>query len=66
MGVATVRNITQEVSNLVVTKLWEIFVVFPKTEEELFNSISATETLWQFPIAFRGVDGCHTNVPKWR
>ena len=33
-GIATVRNITQEVSNLIVTKLWKKFVVFPKTEEE--------------------------------
>ena len=33
-GVATVRNITQEVSNLIVTKLWKKFVVFPKTVEE--------------------------------
>ena len=33
-GRATVRNITQEVSNLIVTKLWKKFVVFPKTEEE--------------------------------
>ena len=62
-GVATVRNITQEVSNLVVTKLWKIFVVFPKTEEELLNSINAMETLWQFPTAFGGVDGCHTKCP---
>ena len=33
-GIVTVRNITQEVSNLIVTKLWKKFVVFPKTEEE--------------------------------
>ena len=35
------------------------FVVFPKTEEELLNSINAMETLWQFPSAFGRVDGCH-------
>ena len=53
------RNITQEVSNLIVTKLWKKFVVFPKTEEEFLNSINAMETLWQFPTTFGGVDGCH-------
>ena len=58
-GIATVRNITQEVSNLIVTKLWKKFVVFPKTEEEFLNSINAMETLWQFPTTFGGVDGCH-------
>ena len=44
-GIATVRNITQEVSNLIVTKLWKKFIVFPKTEEEFVNSINAMETL---------------------
>ena len=58
-GIATVRNITQEVSNLIVTKLWRKFVVFPKTEEGFLNSTNAMETLWQFPTAFGGVDGCH-------
>ena len=65
-GIATVRNITQEVSNLIVTKLWRKFVVFPKTEEGFLNSTNAMETLWQFPTAFGGVDGCHTKVPTWR
>ena len=58
-GIATGRNITQEVSNLIATKLWKKFVVFPKTEEEFLSSINAMETLWQFPTAFGGVDGCH-------
>ena len=35
--------------------------VFPKTEEEFLNSIKAMETLWQFPTAFGGFDGC--NIP---
>ena len=58
-GIATVRNITLEVSNLTVTKLWKKCVVFPKTEEEFLNSINAMETLWKFATAFGGVDGCH-------
>ena len=58
-GIATVRNITQEVSNIILDKLWKKIVVFPKTKEEFFNSISAMETLWLFPTAFGGVDGCH-------
>ena len=29
-GIATVRNITQEVSNLIVTKLWKKICCFPK------------------------------------
>ena len=58
-GIATVRNITLEVSNLIVTKLWKKCVVFPKTEEEFLNSINAMETLWKFTTAFGGVDGCH-------
>ena len=58
-GIATVRNITQEVWNIILDKLWKKIVVFPKTKEEFFNSISAMETLWLFPTAFGGVDGCH-------
>ena len=61
-GIVTVRNITQEVSNLIVTKLWKKFVVFPKTGEEFLNSIKAMETLWHFPTAFGGVDGCHISL----
>ena len=38
-GIVTVRNIAQEVSNLIVIKLWKKFVVFPKTDEEFLNSI---------------------------
>ena len=58
-GIATVRNITQEVSNLIVIKLWKKFVVFPKTEKKFLSSIYAMETLRQFPTTFGGVDGCH-------
>ena len=48
-GIATVRNITQEVSNLIVTKLLKKFVVFPKTEEEFLNSTNAMELYGSFP-----------------
>ena len=58
-GIATVRNITQEVSNLIVSNLWKKIVVFPKSEKEFLNSINATENLWQYPTAFGGIDGCH-------
>ena len=58
-GIATVRNITQEVSNLIVSNLWKKIVVFPKSEKEFLNSINVMENLWQFPTAFGGIDGCH-------
>ena len=65
-GIAAVSNITQEVSNLIVIKLWEKSVVFPKTKEEFLKSINAMETSWQFSTAFSGVDGCHIPLSAHR
>ena len=63
-GIVTVRNITQEVSNLILTKLWKKFVVFSKTaEEELCNGnfmAVSHHIRWSWWLSYS------TKVPTWR
>ena len=58
-GVSTVRNITQEVCDLIIERLWKKFVIFPENERNMMLAINKMESLWQFPGGYAGVDGCH-------
>ena len=61
-GLTTVRNITLEVCNLIITHLWNDFVTFPSNEQEILDLIVDMEELWQFPYAFGAIDGTHISI----
>lgn len=61
LGTSTVSVIVQEVCSAMVSRLWKPFVEknMPKTLEELKESMTSFDELWQFPYSFGAVDGCH-------
>ena len=63
-GVATVCNITIEVSQVIVETLWKEAVLnkFPSTLEHFKDSVLDMEEMWQFPLAFSALDGCHIPI----
>ena len=67
-GVATVCNITIEVSHAIVETLWKEAVLnkFPSTLEHFKDCVLDMEEEWQFPLAFSALDGCHipTKMPR--
>lgn len=63
-GVTTVCNITIEVSQAIVKNLWKRTVSdkFPSTLDQFKDSALDMEQLWQFPLAFSALDGCHIPI----
>ena len=63
-GVATVCNITIEVSQVIVEKLWKEAVSnkFPSTLDDFKDCLLDMEEMWQFPLAFSALDGCHIPI----
>ena len=63
-GVATVCNITIEVSQAIVNNLWKQAVCskFPSTLEHFKESSLDMEEMWQYPLAFSALDGCHIPI----
>ena len=63
-GVATVCNITIEVSQVIVEKLWKEAVSnkFPSTLDDFKDCSLDMEEMWQFPLAFSALDGCHIPI----
>ena len=69
LGPSTVCTIVQEVTEAIVSCLWEecITARFPANEDQLNNKIFDMEEFWQFPFSWAAVDGCHIpiKVPCW-
>ena len=63
-GLSTIENITNEVCSVIVSNLWHKFVSFTESEDQMLRSISKMESMWQFPGAFGGIDGCHTPIKR--
>ena len=63
-GVATVCNITIDVSQAIVENLWKEAVSnkFPSTLEHFKECALGMEEMWQFPLAFSALDGCHIPI----
>jgi hypothetical protein len=63
-GVATVCNITIDVSQAIVNNLWKEAVsnTFPSTLEHFKDCALDMEEMWQFPLAFSALDGCHIPI----
>ena len=61
-GLSTIQNITNEVYNVIVSNLWHKFVIFPESEHQMLRAVFKTESMWQFPGAFGGIDGCHIPI----
>lgn len=63
-GVATVCNITKEVSEAIVKNLWKETVAdkFPSTLDDFKERAIDMEELWQFPLACSALDGCHIPI----
>ena len=63
-GVATVCNITIEVSQVIVEKLWKEAVSnkFPSTLDDFKDCSLDMEEMWQFPLVFSALDGCHIPI----
>ena len=64
LDTATVCNITLEVSQALVKRLWDktVAINFPKTELEFKEKMALMDEEWQFPYAFGAVDGCHLPI----
>lgn len=63
-GVATVCNITKEVSEAIVKNLWKETVAntFPSSLDDFKECALDMEELWQFSLAFSALDGCHIPI----
>ena len=61
-GLLTIQNITNEVCSVTVSNLWHKFVIFPESEDQILRVIFKMESMWQFPGAFGGTDGCHIPI----
>ena len=60
-GESTIREITIEVANLIVEKLWPVHVKFPNTKS-VQSLINEMNDAWQFPGAYAAIDGCHISI----
>lgn len=61
LGTSTVCMIVKEVSNVIISRLWQNFVSknFPNDLEKLKDIMVAFEEHWQYPCCIGAVDGCH-------
>ena len=64
LGQSTVSTIINEVSEAIVTFMWDEFVGIhmPKSEKDFKEKILDMEELWQFPFSWGAVDGCHIPI----
>ena len=64
LGKSTVCGIVKEVSEAIVSHLWQKIVAchVPKNLENLKETITDFEQQWQFPCCFGAVDGCHLPI----
>lgn len=60
IGETTAANITNEVSRVIVNKLWSSHVAayLPCTREQM----EVTQQYMEFPYAFAAIDGCHIPI----
>ena len=58
-GLSTIQNITNKVCSVTVSNLWHKFVIFLESEVQMLRAIFKTESMWQLPRVFGGIDGCH-------
>ena len=61
-GFSTIQNITNEVCSVIVSNLWYKFVNFPESEDQILRATFQMESMYQFPGAFGGIDGCHIPI----
>ena len=64
LGTSTVSGIVQEMCCAMVNRLWKSFVEknMPKTLQEIKESMTTFDELWQFPYSFGAIDGCHLPI----
>ena len=64
LGKSTVYGIVKEVSEAIVSRMWQKMVVcnMPKSLENLKETMTGFEEQWQFPCCFGAVDGCHLPI----
>ena len=64
LGTSTVSGIVQEVCCAMVNRLWKSFVEknMPKTLQEIKESMTTFNELWQLPYSFGAIDGCHLPI----
>ena len=64
IGEATVIQIVDEVTQVIVDMMWgeEVGKYFPKTDVEFAASMKDMDQEWQFPYAFAAVDGSHLPI----
>lgn len=64
LGKSTVCGIVTEVSEVIVSHLWQKMVAchVPKNLEKLKETMTDFEQQWQFPCCFGAVDGCHLPI----
>ena len=56
------QNITNKVYSVIVSNLSHKSVIFPESEDQMLKTIFKIESIWQFPGAFGGIDGCHIPI----
>ena len=59
---STIREICNEVADLIVANLWDHHVKFPSTVEETKQAVNLMEKMWQCTSAFCAVDGTHIPI----
>lgn len=59
---STIREICNEVAQLIIDNLWEKHVKFPSTVEETKQAVNLMEGMWQCTSAFCAVDGTHIPI----
>lgn len=64
LGTSTIQGIVIEVCEAIVCNLWDSGVssLFPSTEKEMKEKIIDMEEMWQFPVCWAAVDGCHIPI----
>lgn len=64
LGVSTICSIVIEVSQALVSCLWEVSVQkhMPKTEEDFKNKMLDMDESWQFTCCSAAIDGCHIPI----
>ena len=64
LGKSTVCGIVKEVSEAIVSRMWQKMVVcnMPKSLENLKETMTGFEEQWQFPCCFGAVDECHLPI----
>ena len=64
LGKSTVCGIVKEVSEAIVSHLWQKMVAchLPRNSDNLIETMTDFEQQWQFPCCFGAVDGCHLPI----